>query len=57
MLASEAGATSVFSATGHCENRPLFAAIQASSSFHSSRITHIRRCDNIRADHLAHLAL
>ena len=57
VLASAARAPSVFAAPGHWENRPLMAEIQASPLFHSDRITHIRRCDNFKADHLARLAL
>jgi hypothetical protein len=57
VLASAARETSVFATPGHWENRPLLAEIQASPSFHSSRISHVRRCDNVKADHLARLAL
>uniref|UniRef100_A0ACD5Y7N7 Uncharacterized protein n=1 Tax=Avena sativa TaxID=4498 RepID=A0ACD5Y7N7_AVESA len=57
VLASTARAPSVFAAPGHWENRHLLAEIQASPSFDASRITHVRRCDNVKADHLARLAL
>jgi hypothetical protein len=42
VLSSATRASSVFAAPGHWENRPLLAEIQASRSFQSSRITHIR---------------
>jgi hypothetical protein len=56
VLSSATRASSVFAAPGHWENRPLLAEIQASRSFHSNRITHIRMCDNVKEDHLARLA-
>ena len=57
VLASAAAEPSVFAAPGHWGNRHLLAAIHASPSFHTSRITHIKRCNNVKADHLARLAL
>lgn len=57
VLASAALATNIFSAPGHWENRPLLAQIQASPSFHQNNIGHINRNENIKAHHLARLAL
>jgi hypothetical protein len=57
VLASAATATTVFAAQGHWEIRPQLAAIQASSSFRYSNISHINRSRNVKAHHQARLAL
>uniref|UniRef100_A0ACD5WFD3 Uncharacterized protein n=1 Tax=Avena sativa TaxID=4498 RepID=A0ACD5WFD3_AVESA len=57
VLALAAREPSVFAAPGHWENRHLLAEIHTSPSFHTSRITHIRRSNNVKANHLARLAL
>jgi hypothetical protein len=56
ILATAAAATNIVTAPGHWTIRPLIAAIQASSSFQSSRITHLQRSYNTKAHHHARLA-
>jgi hypothetical protein len=57
VLASAAKATNIFSAPGHWDNRPLLAHIQKSPSFQRNKIFHINRQSNVKAYHLAWLAL
>lgn len=56
ILASAAAATNIITAPGHWTIRPLIAAIQASTSFQPSRITHLHRSCNVKAHHQARLA-
>ena len=56
VLVSAARATSIFKATGHWQNRPILAEIQASASFHRTNIHHMSRNSNEKAHHQAKLA-
>ena len=56
ILATAAAATNIVTAPGHWTIRPLIAAIQSSSCFQPSRVTHLHRSYNIKAHHQARLA-
>lgn len=56
VLALTAKATNILSAPGPWDNRPLLAQIQ-NSPFQHSKVAHICRGNNVKAHHLARLAL
>ena len=57
MLVSAVKETDILSAPGPWDNGPLLAQIQNSSSFQHSKVAHIYRESNVKAHHLARLAL
>ena len=57
VLVSAAKSTDILSAPGPWNNMPLLAQIQNSPSFQSGKVAHISRGNNVKAHHLARLAL